>query len=200
MRVGGLLLGLLVLGPIRASAEWQIRPFVGVTNGGGTTLIDNEHAAGKPNIAFGASGGLLGDLFGVEGDLGFAPGFFEYGERHPGNDLVTASHVTTLTGNVVVALPRRLAEYTLRPYFVSGMGLMNVKADGGFPIARRLAAVDVGGGVTGFLTKRAGISWDVRYFHSVGGKDDNGVSFVNEQLSFWRVNMALAIRLGVRKE
>ena len=33
-----------------AATEWQIRPFVGLTFGGGTTLVDPEHAAGSANI------------------------------------------------------------------------------------------------------------------------------------------------------
>ena len=33
-----------------------------------------------------------------------------------------------------------------------------------------LPAIDVGGGVTGFVTNRVGVSWDVRYFRSVAGQ------------------------------
>ncbi len=56
----------------------------------------------------------------------------------------------------------------------------------------RLPAIDLGGGVTGFLSDRIGVSWDVRHFRSVGGKT-RGLSFGREQLSFWRANMALVI-------
>jgi hypothetical protein len=42
-----------------------------------------------------------------------------------------------------------------------------------------------------------GLSWDARYFRSVGGKL-RGVSIdpeeASEQLSFWRVSVALVIR------
>jgi len=58
-----------------------------------------------------------------------------------------------------------------------------------------LPTMDVGAGVTGFLTNRFGVNWDVRYFRSLGGKDQGiGVSIGSEELSFWRAHMALAIR------
>ena len=184
-----------LLAPARiARAEWQIKPFFGVTHGGGTTFVDYEHAAGHSNPAIGASGVWLGEVFGVEADWGQAPGFFERG----GQQLVSNTSVSTVTGNIVVALPRRLAEYTLRPYFVGGAGAMFVHVD--FPngdplIARSLQAMDLGGGVTGFLTSRIGLSWDVRYFRSIDRTFESGLSLGSEQLSFWRANMAVAIRL-----
>jgi Outer membrane protein beta-barrel domain len=192
--VGIMTLGLLLLLAPRASAEWQIKPFFGVTYGGSTTFVDFEHAAGHSNVAIGVSGLLLGDIFGVEADFGRAPGFFERGNQQ----LVSGTSTTTLTGNVVVALPRRLAEYTLRPYFVGGAGAMFVNIDlaNGDPfISRSLKAMDLGGGVTGFLTKRIGLSWDVRYFRSIDRTFESGLSLGSEQLSFWRANMAVAIRL-----
>jgi hypothetical protein len=193
-RAGLLALILLVAATPPASAEWQIKPFVGVTFGGGTTFVDPEHAAGHPNPAIGVSGMLLGDVFGVEADFGHAPGFFQRGDQR----LVPDSSVTTLTGNIVVALPRQLAEYTLRPYFVGGAGVMAVHIDDalGNPfISRSLQAMDLGGGVTGFLTHRVGVSWDVRYFRSIDRTFESGLSFGSEQLSFWRANMAVVIRL-----
>ena len=56
--------------------------------------------------------------------------------------------------------------------------------------------MDVGGGVNGFLSERVGLSWEARYFRSVGGKPLRGFSVDPgpEQLSFWRASMALVIR------
>jgi hypothetical protein len=100
---------------------------------------------------------------------------------------------------VTIALPRHLTEYTLRPYFVGGAGLMAVRIDQQldvFDVTLNMKATDIGGGVTGFLTDRIGLNWDVRRFHSFGGGPE--LSFLRStgspQLSFWRVNMALAIR------
>jgi hypothetical protein len=197
MRTGGigiLMLGLLLAGARPAWAEWQIKPFFGVTYGGATTFFDPEQASGHANPAIGVSGVWLGELLGIEADWGRSPGFFERDNQ----GLVTNSSATTLTGNIIVALPRRLAEYSLRPYFVGGAGAMFVHYDDqlGEPfIARSLKAMDLGGGVTGFLTKRIGLSWDVRYFRSIDRTFESGLSLGSEQLSFWRANMAVAIRL-----
>lgn len=197
MRVSLLALTLLLFSAAPTAAEWQIRPFLGVTFGGGTTFVDLEVAAGSPNIVFGANGRWLGNVIGIDVDFGHAPGFFESGNQL----LVQSSSATTLTGNVVLALPRRMTEYTLGPYFVAGAGLMRVRIDDFFvalPVASTLPAIDVGGGVTGFLSDRIGLSWEARYFRSVGGKELRGFSIdpleASERLSFWRASMALVIR------
>jgi hypothetical protein len=184
-----------LLPPSAASAEWQVKPFLGVTFGGGTTLLDPEMAVGSPNVGFGVNASLVGDTLGVEADLGYAPGFFQTGDRQ--QPLVVSSSATTLTANVLIAVPRHLTQYTLRPYFVGGGGLMHAGFEDffGLTVTSTLPAMDVGGGVTGFLTNRFGLNWDVRYFRSLGGKDAGiGVSIGPEELSFWRAQMALAIR------
>ena len=195
MRFGLPALLLLLLVPSRAAAEWQIKPFFGVLFGGATTLIsDVEYGAGHPHVVFGVSGMWLGEVIGIEADLGYARGFFQADQG-----LVSGSSATTLTGNIVIALPRRLAEYTLRPYFVGGGGFMHAGIDqglggGGLEVSSTLPAMDVGGGVTGFLSSRIGVSWEVRYFGSLGQGENRGLSIGPEQLSFWRANMAIAIR------
>jgi hypothetical protein len=99
----------------------------------------------------------------------------------------------------VLALPKRLAQYSLRPYVVGGAGMMYARSEDELDVltvSRTLAALDVGGGVTGFFTNRVGVSWDVRYFRSIGAGGNNGLSFGNEHLSFWRAMMAGVIRVG----
>jgi hypothetical protein len=176
-----------------ASAEWQIYPFLGVTFGGGTSFVDLEHAAGRPNIALGVSVVLLGDLIGIEADFGQTPGFFQTGNQA----LVAGSRVSTLTGNFVLALPRHLTQYTLRPYLVVGAGRMYVRSDQTLPalsFAENLPAMDIGGGATGFLTKHVGLNWGVRYFRSLGQTAEGSVVVADQQLSFWRANMAVSFR------
>ena len=186
---------LVIATPSAAGAEWQFRPFLGATFGGGTTLVDLEHAVGAPNVALGLSVVLIGEVVGVEADVAYGAGFFQSGDRH----LVASSSASTVTGNLVLAAPRRLTQYTLRPYFVGGGGMIRAGSEdfgGSLPYTSTLPAVDFGGGVTGFLTSRFGLSWDVRYFRSLGLKNsERGFSLGPEQLSFWRANMALAIRL-----
>jgi hypothetical protein len=194
-RVSLLAFALALLVPTAGFAEWQIRPFLGATFGGETTLVDLDRGAGGRKFTFGVNGVLLGGVVGIEADLGNTPGFFQRASQN----LVLGSRVTTLTGNVVVALPRRWAQYSLRPYVVGGAGIMYARSDDVFdalPVSRTLAALDVGGGVTGFFTHRIGVSWDVRYFRSLGAANGDGLSFGAEKLSFWRAIMAVAIRTG----
>ena len=35
----------------------------------------------------------------------------------------------TLTGNLVIAVPQHVTQYTLRPYFVAGGGLMRARSE-----------------------------------------------------------------------
>src|SRR5262245_17700847 len=120
-RVGPIALGLLLLGGPAAAAEKQIRPFVGVSFGGSTTFILGTAIADK-HAVLGMSAAWIGDLVGVEGDVGWVPGVFEPQPKQ----LVLGSGVTTVMGNVVITLPRKWTEYTLRPYVAAGAGLMKV--------------------------------------------------------------------------
>jgi len=184
---------LLICAPRPVSAEWQLKPFVAGTYGGDSTFTFVRQSDNYGHAGFGVTGLLLGEVFGVEADVGHTPGFFQ-GTEAP---LATDSGVTTVTGNVVVAMPRKLAQYTLRPYVVGGAGLMHIRIDtaGGLQTLGNLQAMDLGAGVTGYLTRRVGVSWDVRYFRSIDRTREQGSSFTSEHLSFWRLNMALAIRL-----
>jgi hypothetical protein len=192
VRNGVLIAALLLAAPAAARAEWQIKPFVGLVFGGDTTLIDLDGAADDTHVVFGVSGMRLGEVFGIEADVARVPSFFQSG------GLVLGSSVTTLTGNVVVALPRRVAGYGLRPYAVAGGGFMRANIGDDFnalPVVVNFGVFDVGGGVTGFISDRVGVSWDVRWFRSAGSSSGvRGNSFGSEQLSFWRAGMALAFR------
>lgn len=166
---------------------------MGLTFGGDTTLVDLAGASGSPNLVFGGNAAFLGDVLGVEVDVGYAPGFFQSGDER----LVLGNSATTVTGNLVIAVPRHVTEYTLGPYFVAGFGLMHAHIEdvlGVLSVSRTLPAVNFGGGVTGFLSKRIGLNWEARYFSSISRSETQGVSFGAEQLSFWRASMGLVVR------
>ncbi len=184
----------LVLGvPAQAGAELQIRPFLGLAFGTSTTFTPDPDGGDKsPKLVYGASAGLLGEIVGVEADFARWSGFLT-----PNESLIVSSKVTTLMGNVMVALPRRLTEYTLRPYFGGGAGLVRVSVEqtlNALSYSRNMTGIDLGGGVTGFLTRRIGFNWDVRHFRAHGPEVLTGDSIAPERISFWRANMALAIR------
>jgi hypothetical protein len=205
----GLAVAFLMVVPVKASAEWHLKPFLGFSFEPSTTLeADIEHAAGltlgpdvesqASNVMFGAGVTLLGDVFGVEGEWTQAPGFFQTRDQI----LVTSSSAQTLTGSLIIAMPRRIAQYSLRPYLVAGAGIMRLRSDpaptSAIPIEDTLAAIDVGGGATGFFNERVGVGWDLRYFRSVGGEVTGDPIITTDglakQLSFWRANMALVLR------
>ena len=190
--------GLLLSSSTLLAADKQIRPYLGGTFAGSTTFADLDKAVDKKHVVLGVTAVTLGEIFGVDVDLGDAPGFFQAGDQH----LVLSSRVTTLTGNLVVAAPRRLTEYILRPYLLGGAGLMRVRYDdyfGALKVASVLPGWDVGAGAIGFFTNDVGVSWEVRRFQSLSRQTDpRGLTLApqtaEEQLSFWRVSVALAIR------
>jgi hypothetical protein len=186
-----------------SAAEMQLRPFLGVTFGGNTTLIDFADSTSRANVAVGLGADALGEIFGAEVEIADAPGYFK---KDPA-DLTPTSHVMTLTGNLVVAAPRRWTQYSLRPYVVAGGGLMRVHKEAVFdvfPVSNVLPAIDFGVGAVGFLTNRVGIGWDLRRFQSVGTTTID-VSLTttpdgHERLSFWRAQMLVAFRIGTVRE
>lgn len=189
-------LAVFLLAPAAASAELQLKPYVGLTFGGGTNFTTlEETASGSRTFVEGISFVYIGEVFGVEADASYIPGYFEKGEM----PTVLRSSVGTISGSLVVAMPRRIARYSLRPYAVVGYGWMRARADslgGVFPIRANMGALNVGGGATGFLTERFGVGWDLRYFRSVTtGPADRVLSFGERaQLSFWRASMSVVVR------
>jgi hypothetical protein len=189
--------GLLLLSTRTIAAERQIRPFIGTTFAGATTIVDPEQAVDSPNVTIGGSAVFLGELLGAEIDVADVPGMFESGNRN----LVRNSRVTTFTGNIVIAAPHRLTEYALRPYVVAGGGLMRVRtvtAQNVFDIAALLPAFDAGVGAVGFVTNKVGVCWEVRRFQDLGRNEvSGGLSFgesTEQHLSFWRATMSVVIR------
>jgi len=189
-----MLLAVLAATPA-AAAEKQLRPFFGATFGGSTTFVDPESASGTWNPVIGISGVFLGEMFGAEVDVFDAPGFFETGDK----ELVRNSDVVGVTGNVIIAAPHRLTEYTLRPYFVAGAGFMRVRTTttfSVFDVSAVIPTIDIGGGATAFVTDQVGLNWELRRFQSVGpdSADTGGVTLTGRHLSYWRATMAVVLR------
>jgi hypothetical protein len=189
-RVWVLAAAILWLTANNASAEVQLKPFFGVKYGGTTTLALVGQVSGNAKVCIGANALWLGEVLGIEADVAHVPGFFDEA------GLIATSGVTTYTGNVVIAMPRRMTRYTLRPYFVAGTGLMRAHFETplqALVVDSHFAVIDIGGGATGFFTERVGVNWDIRHFGSVGGQN-RGLSIGAEQLSFWRATAAVVIR------
>ena len=191
-----LLLWLSLAGTARG--EWQFRPAVGVNFGQDTTFGLPQVGGSIGRISWGGNVSLIGDIVGLEADVSRRSRFFPASGAQ-GAGIVQGSSVTTLTGNAILTLPSHLVEYTLRPYVVGGAGLMAVRINQSvdiFDVSLNMKATDFGGGVTGFLTKRIGLNWDVRHFRSFSGGPELSLfrSTGSPKLSYWRAQMALAIR------
>lgn len=189
----GALMILAVLWPAPVFADWFVMPFVSVTFGGDTSLIDLEQAADDTKVGYGAAVSWLGaGVLGVEVDFGYSPGFFE-GDASPPQ--VISSRVLTLMGNVVVAAPLSWTNQSLRPYVSGGLGAMRASSRDAFDVFRvdsTMFALNAGGGVVGMITDRTGVRWELRYFKNVRGSEGTSdVGFGTPQLRFWRVSMAL---------
>ncbi|HZT76026.1 MAG TPA: outer membrane beta-barrel protein [Vicinamibacterales bacterium] len=188
--------GLIAAAAPSRAADQQTRFFLGSTFAGSSTYVDlsGDDAPSKAHLTYGGNLDLLGEIVGVDVDFAYTPGLFE-GKN---TNLVLKSSVTTLTGNVVVGMPRRWSEYSLRLYFVGGGGIMRVREEDIqliYDISKVVPAVDLGVGAVGFLTNRVGVAWELRRFQQVGDtSQQTGLSFGGEHLSFWRAHMALVIR------
>ena len=149
-----------------ASAEWHFTPMLGATFRANTSLFDVGKGTQKPHVNFGGSVAVLGEgLVGGEVVTTFTPKFFE------SNALVTESRAFALMGNVVVAVPRRWTEYSLRPFVSAGLGLLTATATDPLSLAPNInvLGLDIGGGAIGFLTNTTGIRLDLRYYTNLQG-------------------------------
>ncbi len=175
--------------PRVAAAEWHFTPMVGLTFLGKTNLVNSDLAAGKVHKNLGGSVALLGSgVVGVEGFVVWTPGFFT------GNRLVKSSRSFAAMGNVVVTTPRRWTEYSLRPFLSGGFGLINTSTtEEVFPDRRTMSAFDIGGGAIGFLSKRTGLRFDLRY-HSTLSRSSAELSFGRAYLRYMTASVGVVIR------
>jgi hypothetical protein len=175
--------------PRAAVAEWHFTPMVGVTFLGKTNLVNSDLAAGKVHKNLGGSIALLGSgVVGVEGFVVWTPGFFT------GHKLVKSSRSFAAMGNVVVTTPRRWTEYSLRPFLSGGFGAINTSTtEDVFPDKRTMSAFNIGGGAIGFLSKRTGLRFDVRY-HSTLSRSSDELSFGPAYLRYMTASVGVVIR------
>ena len=173
--------------PGTAAAEWQFTPFVGLTFRGSTSIVDIETVDGKlasekVHKNFGGAVSFLGGgVLGVESILTWTPGFFQQGDL----DIVEKSRTVAWMGNLVVTAPRRLTEYSLRPYISGGFGLIHatrLDREDLLPVRVNLAGFNVGGGAVGFLSARTGLRFDLRYFSTIRPTDEGSGVIIEERV------------------
>jgi hypothetical protein len=180
-----------------ARADFLITPFIGTEFGGKTaspTLLDLDLAAGARHWVFGGSAAWLSDqILGVEADIATVPGFLEQSGQML--SLISGSRVSTLSGNVLIAVPLAVSRDSLRPYALAGLGLIHAAtAD---PVSLNddhdWPGLQVGGGAIGLITRRAGVRFDLRHTRALS----RGVNLRGERssrLSFWRATVGVTLR------
>jgi hypothetical protein len=182
-----------------ASADWLFTPFIGYKFGGTSrptnVFVDLEPSEGARKVTLGGSVAILSDeILGIEADFSFIPGYFQADTAEP---TVSSSAVTTLMGNVLVAVPLAVTQYSLRPYLVGGVGLIRAASDPlprvepVFAFRENLFGLNVGGGAIGSLTTRTSLRFELRHFTNLGG-EENAVGFGRQRLSFWRATVGVA--------
>jgi len=195
-RVASCAAGLLLLAPApaRAQTDLLIVPFIGIKFAGDTSIALGEPTVGEKKVTFGVSSMLLSEhLLGVEADLEQTPQFFGPGLQRT----VSSSGVTTLTGNVIVAVPKAITQESLRPYIVAGVGLMHARVStqvGVLDTKSNLLGLDIGGGVIGFVSPRAGARFELRHFKNLTDDTSGAITIGGTKLSFWRVTAGLVLR------
>jgi opacity protein-like surface antigen len=197
MRVRRLILALVLVASVRpelAYADWLVTPFIGLKFGGATGILDLDFGVDTTKLSLGGSVALIGDgLLGIEADFGYTPGFFN---RDSPPDLVVSSNVTTLTGNVLVLVPRALVGESLRPYVIGGAGWMHAginDVEGALPVSANLVGLTVGGGAIGPLSPRTSLRFELRYFRNLSDFPHE-IVVGGTRLSFWRATVGVAVR------
>lgn len=183
-----------------ARADWLVTPFVGATFAGQTIHFDPEQGAESTQVIVGGFGAWLSDgVIGFEVDFAYAPRYFEGGSRA---GLVTNSYLYTLTGNVIVTLPLSVTRESLRPYVTGGLGVMdghveevaNILSELFEPQERASAALSVGAGVIGFVTRNTGARFDLRHVRSLAREESQVTGLLRTKLSFWRATAGVTLR------
>jgi Outer membrane protein beta-barrel domain len=192
-RIAAATLCLLLLAAMPARADFFITPFAAIKFAGDATIVDLDSGASNVKFTLGGMAGVLSDgLFGVEADVAYVPRFFERST----SALVTRSHVLTIMGNVMVAVPRSVTGYSLRPFVSGGAGLMHVNIDDVLeivPVDSNLFGINAGGGAVGQLTPNLDVRFELRWFKSVTSGSEQPLR-PGPPLTFWRIAVGLTIR------
>jgi hypothetical protein len=179
--------------PQSAAAEWHFTPMLGTTFFIKTSVIDPDAATDQIHRNLGGSVALLGSgILGAEGLIVWTPGLFT-GDK----GLVEKSRSIAVMGNVVITTPRRWTEYSLRPFVSGGFGLINVSKTERFqvfPFKSNIPAFNIGGGAIGFLSKRTGLRFDLRYYSSLARSDEGPVAIGRVHIRYMTGSVGVVLR------
>ncbi len=172
----------------RVQAQVVISPLVGYDFGGdaGCPDLSDLIECEDRKINFGASIGVLGTLFGLEGEVAYAPDFF-------GKSTDLSSSVVTAMANILF-VPRL---GPVRPYVTVGLGVIKthveLTSDSLFTTDDNTLGWNVGGGVIGFVSDHVGLRGDLRYFHAFQDLSALGVTLEGSKLDYGRASVGVVL-------
>jgi opacity protein-like surface antigen len=190
--VGRLLLAMsLVLATSgTARADGLFTPFWGWDFGGDAgdcrslTPCDPKQTTFGGSLAF-----MIGGIFGLEGDFGYAPHFFGEGNA------LSDNHVLTFMGNLLVGAPIG----PVRPYAVGGIGVLHTDISASTAglynaFTNNAIAYDLGGGLMVFFSNHVGVRGDLRYVRTFDKIEFAPLQLNNKALQFGRGTIGLTLR------
>jgi opacity protein-like surface antigen len=182
--------------PRQAAADWLFTPFIGSTFGGSANIgggIPTSRSEFERKLNWGASlsgGGVVG----FELDFSYSPNFFGVTDSSSGVDFLGDGNVTTLTGNLRLAVPSG----PIRPYAVAGVGLIRSKVDDPTQFFSKPSAsdfgMDVGAGIDAFFSPAVGVRGDFRYFRSFEEDDSTALDLSLGSFNFWRASVGVTFK------
>ena len=192
--------------PAQAAAEWHFVPMTGITFGGRTTLLDPQQGVEKKHVQIGGAAALVGDgFFGVEAIAVFTPSLFlgkgSFSEiSSPSIAEIELSHGRSFAvmGNVVLTTPKKLTEYSLRPFVSGGFGVMSSSVEdpnGVISVKSDLAGFNIGVGAVGFLSERVGVRFDLRTYRTFHRPfEGRPISFGPPGLTYYTASVGIVFR------
>jgi hypothetical protein len=175
--------------PAASSAQGYLVPNFGWDFGGSAGNCPSLWTdCQEKRTSYGVTFGKIGGIFGVEGDLGYAPDFYGESATFGTNSLLT------LMGNMVIAIPAG----PVRPFVEGGLGLLRTRLDlikspqpGNYDANN--FGYNFGGGVMILLPAHLGFRGDIRYFRTFSDISILGISLSETSISYTRVSIGLVI-------
>jgi len=174
-----------------ARADGFITPYIGYNFGGDSANCQTLTNCEEKHTNIGVSLASASGIFGFEEDIGYATDFFA---SVPGTD-----------NNVFTAMSNVMAGWfagPVQPYLLAGVGLIRTHvsfnpATSG-PETSNAFGYDLGGGVSGFVSRHLGFRGDLRHLHTFQDVAILHVGPINlvpdERLDFWRASIGLSLR------